>query len=140
MKRTYAWRDGELVELTPEAVSELHYIQPDLAEFQSPDGARIGGRAQWKEHLKVTGSIEMGHADIQAQSEKWEQKKAKNRERLSRNTGDVRPAVIPEDVQPTERSRLSAEMLNRLDGRPVPDRKTLIQLTRETAIALRRRR
>lgn len=140
MKQTFAWRDGQLVEITPENLeTRAPSVMADIQGFRSPDGKWIEGRTEWREHLNVTGTIEMGHSDIQAQSEKWNQKKAKHQERLNRNTGDVRPAEMRSDDRPVDRSRVTTEMLNRLDGRPTPDRKTLIKLTLETARDLRRR-
>ena len=38
-----------------------------------------------------------------------------------------------------EMSRINRELANRLDGRPMPDRKMLIKLTLETARMLRNR-
>lgn len=140
MRRTYAWRDGQLVELTTEAVSELHYIQPDIAEFRSSDGALIGGRSQWREHLNRTGSIEMGHADMRNAQENWGKKKEAFQQKLKRNTGEVKPVNISDEIRPVVLSRVNAEMRNRLEGRPMPNRKMLIKLTMETARDLARRR
>ena len=134
------WRDGALLEITPEDIPSRHEIMADLEEFRSPDGARISGRAAWREHLKATGSIEMGHDDMKQVQGRWNQRKQDHAKRIQRDTENVKPAEMPDDPRPAERSRTSVEMANRLAGRPVPDRKTLIKLTLETAKMLARSR
>src|SRR5437879_12635207 len=84
IKHTYAWRNGRLVELTAQQINELHYVQDDIAEFQSTDGARIRGRTQWREHLKRTGSVEMGHSDMKAAERQWKKKREACKERVQR--------------------------------------------------------
>lgn len=141
MRRTYAFRKGKFVEITPKRSRKWHYVQPDIAEFQSTDGAVIGSRSTWKEHLKRTGSVEMGHSDIQAQKQKWDKRKEQFRERLNRNTGDVREATPPDgEIRKYQKTRIGKEVANRLDGRPAPDRITLIKLTLETARDVARRK
>ena len=140
MKRTYVWRDGKMVETTSDRVLELHYVQPDLAEFKSNSGARISGRRQWREHLKRTGAVEGGFADIRKSQESWEKRRAKFAERVAKQDRFVRPAEAPEgEIRPIEMSRVNAEVRNRLEGRPAPDRKTLVKITLETARAIARR-
>lgn len=140
MKRSYAWRNGRLVELTPPEVDALHYVQDDIAEFHSPDGARIRGKAQWREHLKATGSIELGHSDIRAATTHWQKRKDDFKEKLKKAEG-VKEAEPPGgEIRAGEWSRLGVEMLNRLYNRPLPDRKTLIKLSIETARDLIKRR
>lgn len=131
-KRTYAWRDGKLVELTAPEVAAIPNVQPDLREFQSPDGARIGSRSEWREHLKRTGTIEMSHSDLAQQQEKWDRRKEQFAEKVNRDTEHVRPVDPPDgEIREAERSRVGKEVANRLDGRPSPDRVTLIKMAIE---------
>lgn len=139
MTRTYAWRNGQLVELTPQDVEAIPQVMPDLKEFRSPDGKHISSRSKWREHLKRTGSVEMGFSDVKAQQAKWAKKKEAFQERLDRK--HVHEVAAPEgEIRESERSRIGAEVANRLDQRPAPDRKTLLKLTLETARELSRRR
>jgi hypothetical protein len=136
-KRTYAWRNGELVELSAPQIDELHYVQDDIQEFRSPDGAMIGGKRQWREHLKRTGTMEMGHSDVRASQEKWQKRKEAHHEKIAKagkmGVQQVETKEGGDDIRPAERSRINCEVLNRLEGRPAPDRKTLIKLALETA-------
>ena len=139
MKKSYIWKDGQFVDkdlLRKDVMTEL---MPDLDEWRDPSGNRIRGRAQWREHLKRTESIEMGHLDILSAQTKWEQRQKAHQERLERGKDVVRPVMPSDEIRPLEPSRVSKEMANRLDGRPVPDRKTLIKLTLETARYLGKR-
>ncbi len=131
MKRTFAYRDGKMVELTPSQVEAVPQIMDDVKEFRSPDGAYIGGRAQWREHLKRTDSVEMGHSDIKAAQVNWQKKRAAFQ--LKVNTPAGKPVEMPQEIRETERSRVTSEVMNRLDGRPAPDRKTLIKMAMEEA-------
>lgn len=140
MKRTYAFRDGKCVEITPDRVKELHYVQNDL-EFQSSDGKHIGSRSEWREHLKRTGAIEMGHSDVKASTTQWNKRKAAFAEKLAKAPKDVRPVDAPVLEAPDyQRTRLNAEVRNRLEGRPAPSRTELIKLTMEQARDLAKRR
>lgn len=128
--------------LIEKEVSRLHYVQPDIADFRSADGAHISGRSHWREHLKRTGAVEMGHSDIKAATESWNKRKAAFQDRIkgAESTG-VRQVETPVvESCPMDRTRLSSEMANRLYNRPSPDRKTMIKLTLETAKDLARRR
>ena len=141
MKRTYAWRDGALVEITPTAAADLHYVADDIPEFQSPDGAVITGRARWREHLKRTGAVEMGHADIREAQGRWTAKREAFQRKLQANAAVVHEVEPPSgDIQPSERSAVSREVANRLHNRPAPDRKTLLKIALETARYLAGRR
>src|SRR5205807_5092023 len=111
MTRTYAWRNGRLVELTAQQIDELHYVQDDIAEFQSPDGARIRGRAQWREHLKRTSSIEMGHSDMKFAEQKWKKKREAFKERVQRPGAQEKEPPSGE-IQETQRSSLGVAMMN----------------------------
>ncbi len=139
MKRTYAWRDGRLVEVTTE-VQERIQIMEDVEEFRNPDGTRISGRAQWREHLKATDSVELGHSDMHQMSGKWTKRREQFQERVRRDVQNVYEANPSERIEPAEISRIEREMANRLDNRPTPDRKTLIRMTIETMKQLKDRR
>ena len=142
MKRTWVYdKQGKSHEVTSDAVFESHYVQPDIAEFRSNDGAVISGRAAWREHLKSTDSVEMGHADLKHAREQWNKRQEAFQARLKRDTGFVKPVEMSvTEAKQYEMSRINREVANRLEGRPTPDRKTLIQLTIETAKQYRERR
>jgi len=134
-------KEGNSREVTTANIDWNHYVQPDLVEFRSTDGAIISGRAQWREHLARTGQVEMGHSDIRANQEKWKKKKEKFSEKLNVPVPQVE--TRPVDVlnsRDYEMSRIHKEVANHLEGRPQPDRKTLIKMTLETAKDLARRR
>jgi hypothetical protein len=142
MRRWVYDKDGNSreIDVSPR-IDDLHYVQGDIAEFRSPDGAYISGRMQWREHLERTGQIEMGHSDLKATKEKWDKKKEAFKERINKPVPKVplRGEVNVMESREHE-SRINSEIKNRLDGRPAPDRKTLIKLTLETAQDLARRR
>lgn len=141
MKKTYIWNGTAFAE-KKRTESKSHFVQPDIVEFKGADGVTIGGRRQWREHLKETGTIEMGLADMQQSREKWNSRQNDFKDRLRKaEKFDVKPvAPRSEEIRPMERTRLNSEIANRLDGRPMPDRKTLLKLTLETAKDLARRR
>ncbi len=142
MKRTYAFRNGKFVEITPEETKRVFNVQGDLKEFRSSDGKYIGGKRQWRDHLKRTGTIELGHSDIAASKSKWEKRKAAFAESLAKapksGVREVEREVI--NTPDYERSRLNAEVRNRLEGRPAPSRTELLKLTMDQAEYLGRRR
>ncbi len=116
---------------------ELHHVMPDVEPFRSNDGKIIKGRRQWKEHLKNTNGVEMGHDDIQKQTQVWRNKQEVHRAKLQKHQAVVSEATakLPERFDPTPRSRLSAEVANRLHGKEAPSRRELINL----AVELKRR-
>ena len=133
MKRTYAFRDGKFVEITPAHVKELHFVQDDIKEY--------GGRSKWREYLKRTGAVEMGHSDVKASTEQWNKRKSAFAEKLARAPKEVRQVDTPVlDAPDYQRTRLNAEVRNRLEGRPEPSRTELIKITLEQARDLARRR
>ncbi len=124
-------KDGKAHERVQE-VSQHHFVQPDITEH--------GGRAKWREHLKRNGSIEMSPKDMLKAQEKWNSKKADFHNKLQSQSKYVQPSdhsVI--ESKPYERTLLNKELANRLDGRPTPDRKTLIKLVLENQRMLGRR-
>ncbi len=143
MKRTFIFdeKQKKFVEKDASVKKNLHFVQGDLEEFRSTDGARIGGRRQWREHLAATGAIEMNSSDLAASREKWASRKSAFQDKLaSAQARSVRPVAPPSgEIREYDRSRVAKEMANRLHNRPVPDRKTLIKLTLETERMLRGR-
>ncbi len=133
-------KEGKSREVSLDTVSQHHFVQPDLVEFQSPDGAHIAGRRQWRDHLKATGCVETSPADIRKSQQNWNKKQAAFRERLkpAEKFGVRESRADISDMPDYVRSRVNSEIANRLDGRPTPDRKTLIKLTLDIARALPR--
>jgi hypothetical protein len=107
-------------------------VMPDIPAFKSPSGVVIEGRAQWREHLKATDSIEMGHSDVKSAQAVWGKKKEAYQDRLKGSAGIVKQWSDPDHREldrPVQRSNLAVEMANRLHNRPIPDRKTMIKIT-----------
>ena len=135
MRQRYVQIDGQLVpadKATADLVAPM--IMPDIEPFKANTGAFIEGRRQWREHLKERNCDELGHSDIKARGEQWEKRKAANAEKqklAARLAPEVE--VREEQFRQQQRSRLHAEVLNRLDGRPVPPRKDVLRLTLELA-------
>lgn len=135
MKRTWVFdKDGKSREITrkPEA-NKSAYVQPDFEEW--------GGKRKWREHLKRTGAMELGHSDVKVATEKWNKRKAAFAEKLAKAPKEVHPVDAPVlDAPDYQRTRLNAEVRNRLEGRPEPSRIELIKITMEQARDLARRR
>ena len=132
MRRSWVYdKDGKAHERVQESTIEHHYIQPDISEH--------GGRAKWRERLKQNGSIEMSPREMHEASQKFRAKKAEFEAKIEagRKYTTPRADVDVMESKPYEMSRLNKEVANRLDGRPVPDRKMLIKMTLETARMLR---
>lgn len=127
-RRSWVYVGGVAYEYGTQPRSEAHHVMPDIEPFQSPDGAYISGRVAWREHLKRTDSIEMGHSDIARQQENWNKRKDAHAEKM-RNAPQGTVTDAPKEIRPVERSRLQVEILNRLHGKAAPDRKELIKLT-----------
>jgi len=111
-------------------VNERYMVMGDIAPFMSPDGVMIEGRAQWREHLKKTDSIEMGHSDVKYAQEQWNKKKQAQNDRLRGQLQTVQEFDRPSaPIAPMKMSNLNVEMANRLHNRPMPERKEMIKLT-----------
>jgi len=136
----YVWNGTKFVP-KERRVSEHHYVMPDLEPFRNTDGSLIEGRRQWREHQKATGTMETDAKEMQAQTERWNSKRADFKARMNKAKPDeVRQVDVPVvEARDYEMSRINRELANRLDGRPMPDRKMLIKLTLETARMLRGR-
>jgi hypothetical protein len=112
--------------------SERYAVMGDIAPFMSPDGVMIEGRKQWREHLKRTDSIEMGHSDVKYAQEQWNKKKAAHNDRLRGQVAMVQEFDRPgAPIAPHKMSGLNVEMANRLHNRPMPERKEMIKMTLE---------
>ncbi len=137
MRRRFIQLDGELVEVGSDYAPtprDGHYVIPDINPFVSNDGTPIKGRAHWRDHLKATGGVELGHSDVKAMQSQHAKKKSAHQERLNKAHQFVR---ANSDVRVTEakvdRSRIAVDVANRLHGRPMPERKTLIRIALEEA-------
>lgn len=133
-RRRFVQIDGELVEVGQDFVAEpreAHYVIPDISPFRSNDGTPIKGRAHWREHLKATGQVEMGHSDIKYSQAVHEKKKAAHQQRLSTALKQVQMAEVPVVEGRVDRPRIASRVAERLYGRPTPDRKTLIKIALE---------
>ena len=136
------YHGSECVYFDPEYydAQDSHQVIPDIDPFMSPDGQYITGRGAWREHLKRTDSIEMGHSDVKAAQEGWAKRKAAHIERLKHSAETVRDVSHETgEVKPFKRSNLNVEIANRLHGRPTPERKELIKLSLDLAKRMGRR-
>lgn len=124
MRRKWIQFGTELVEVGVPEVSTGHIVQDDIHSFQDTTGAIIGGRRQWREHLRRLGAEEFGRSDLQS-----------SMERQVARLETWRAANLPDASSPqlksVERSKAACRLLERLDGRPAPDRKTLIKMAIE---------
>ena len=134
MRQRYVQVNGELVP-ADEQTARLHYVIDDIPAFVANTGAHIEGKRQWREHLKERGCEELGHADVKARGESWQKRKDAFASKKAAIAKYAPPVEVRESEfeQPMQRSRLHAEVLNRLEGKPAPDRKTLLKLTLDLA-------
>lgn len=136
MRRSYVQIDGVLYEKGTEPVEYRHYVMGDI-DFVANDGTHIKSRSQWRDHLKRTNAVEMGHSDIKHAEASHQKRKDAFQARLRRADG-VQPVNVPyREWDAYKRSQIASEVLGRLHGRQVPDRKTVIKIALEEA---RRRR
>ncbi len=106
--------------------SSIHFVQPDFEEH--------GGRTKFREYLKRKGCIEMGRSDIASAQEKWNQRQSDHAAKIKKPNQFVREVDPPSgEIRQIERSQIQAAVMNRLEGRPAPDRKTLIKIGLEEA-------
>ena len=110
---------------------EAPYVIPDIEPFRDTSGKQITGRRAWREHLRSTGTQEMGHADLKAATERHEVSKQAYRERMGRATSEAPVMATPATAVPVVPSRTSQRVMERLYGRPTPDRQTLIKIAIE---------
>ncbi len=129
----YVWNGTEFVP-KERSVNVAPYVQPDIEEY--------GGRSRFRDHLRKTNTVELGHSDIRGAQEQWQSKRTSFQDRIKNaEQQSVRPVdhVRVTEAPDYQKTRLNQELANRLDGRPVPDRKMLLKLTLETAKYLNRR-
>ena len=107
------------------------YVMPDIEPFRDTSGQYITGRSAWREHLKRTGTIELGHADLKTQAERHLVRQQAHRDRMEQATSAARPMPIPQTAAPVAPSQTAARVAERLHGRPTPDRPTLIKIAME---------
>ncbi len=134
MRQRFVQVDGVLLPANEAAAASVHHVMPDLDPFRANTGAFIEGRRQWREHLKEKNCDELGHADVKARGEQWAKRKAERAEKM-RDVARIAPQVevSERDFTSEKRSRLAAEVLNRLHGKPAAPRKDVIRLTLELA-------
>jgi hypothetical protein len=140
MRQRWVYVDGVAYEIGEQPMMNAHQVMNDIEPFQSPDGAWISGRSAWREHLKRTDSIEMGHSDIKAKQQDWQKRKQQHRDRLRGAVETVQRWDAPGEIAPVQRSGLAVEMANRLHGRQMPERKEMIKLTLDIAKRMNRGR
>ena len=134
MRRTWIYPagGGEPYEAGEYRSQTMTTVMGDIEPFRSPDGVMIEGRKQWREHLKATDSIEMGHSDVKYAQQEWNRKKEVQRERLKGQVDTVQEFDRPgSPIAPMRMSGLNVEMANRLHNRPMPERKEMIKMTLE---------
>ena len=134
MRRTWIYPagGGEPYEAGSYRSETMTTVMGDIEPFRSPDGVMIEGRKQWREHLKATDSIEMGHSDVKYAQQEWNRKKEVQRERLKGQVATVQEFDRPgSPIAPMRMSNLNVEMANRLHNRPMPERKEMIKMTLE---------
>lgn len=107
------------------------YIAPDIEPFVSSSGKQITGRAAWREHLKATGAVEFGASDLKAQAERQFKARQAHQESVQRAAAVAQPMPIPDGARPVGPSRTASRVMERLHGRPTPDRPTLIRMAIE---------
>lgn len=107
------------------------FILPDIEPFLDTSGKHITGRRAWKEHLRSTGTQEMGRDELKAQVERHEARKQAYRERMAHATRAAPAVPIPTTADPVRPSRTAQRVMERLHGRPTPDRQTLIKIAIE---------
>jgi hypothetical protein len=110
---------------------EAPYVMPDIEPFKDTSGKEITGRAAWREHLRATGTQEMGHADLKAATERHAAARREHWDRLNRAAREAPAVAMPERAAPVEPSRAAQRVMERLHGRPMPDRPTLIKIAIE---------
>lgn len=136
MKRRFVQIQGELVEVgdgyLPEPRSDVHII-PDIEPFKANDGAVIRGRSHWREHLKMTSTVELGHSDVRAMEATHARKKIEHQTRLRSAAEAAKPVDTPVMEAKVDHARITARVMERLEGRPTPPRKELIKIALEEA-------
>ena len=113
---------------------EAPYVIPDIEPFVDTSGKYISGRSSWKNHLRSTGTQEFGHADLAKLTERHELAKVDYKRRMETASREAPAIPIPEHAIPAEPSMVARRVMERLHGRPMPDRQTLIKIAIEERI------
>jgi len=121
-------------------MSQAPYVIPDIQPFTDNTGTHIGGRAQWRDHLKRNNLAEFGVSDIEYQQSLHEKRRREAIERVQKMQSEIvgkwtETTPLPES-EPV-RNRLWCKVAERIEGREPPTRKQLIRITLEE---LRRQR
>lgn len=107
------------------------YVIPDIEPFVDTSGKFIAGRNAWREHLRSTGAQELGHSDLKKQVERHEAAKQAHREHMGIVMRSAPPIATPPSAAPVAPSASARRVMERLHGRPTPDRVTLIKIAIE---------
>ena len=107
------------------------WITSDIDPFMDTSGKFISGRRTWREHLASTGTQEMGQADLKVQTERHVALKQAHKARMDHAVREAPPMSANVMAMPSEPSRASIRVAERLHGRPMPDRPTLIKIAME---------
>ena len=124
MRRRYVQIGTELFEITDTVSVQAPVIIDDFKPWFDTSGKEIQGRRQWREHLHTIGAVELSKHDLEMAAERH----------MTRKTAlltKVEPGVHAQGAKPVERSQTACRLLERLEGRPKPDRKTIIQMAIE---------
>jgi hypothetical protein len=109
MRRSYVWDPitGNLVEKQNSAPNSLHYIQPDLPDYQSPiDGKVVSGRRQRRYDLERSGSRPYeGRATEVREALRIKAQKEQAMDQLAERMAHKAWADAPERVRKVFRSR-----------------------------------
>lgn len=107
------------------------YVIPDLESFTDTSGTFISGRKAWREHLARSGAEELSRSDLQGLAERQAARVSNQRERVRKLEKEAKISHPQKLIEPAESSQTARRVLERLHGRPTPDRKTLIQIAIE---------
>lgn len=64
MRQRWIYVDGVAYEPGTEPQDDAFMVIPDFEPFTDNTGTYIGGRRQWREHLRVNGLNELGRDDV----------------------------------------------------------------------------
>lgn len=106
------------------------FVIPDIVPFLDTSGVYITGRRDWREHLKRLDAIELSHDDLQRQTEKQLAQRAAQRERIKKAQEQTK-VTYGQAGEPVRASATAQRVAERLHGRPMPDRPTLIKIAME---------
>lgn len=117
--------------LIKDAQQQAPYVIPDIEPFKDTSGKHISGRSAWREHLRSTGTQELGHTDLQMLTERHGKAKQVYQERMEKAEREAPAMTTPDSAKPVAPSKTAQRVMERLYGRPMPDRQTLIKIAIE---------